>query len=123
MRIRIAAAVLSAVLVIAVPLAAPAGADSHAWRTTLHYEWNGSQHYGTTAMVLDRDGSFHLQQGGGGTWSMDRSAHRLVLRFSSGCRPAYTGDVQGMQARGTMQCRRGHGRGHWFIDRLRPDRG
>jgi predicted RNase H-like nuclease len=120
MRTRFAAAALSVVLVIAVPFAAPAGAASHGWRTTLHFKWSGYSHYGSTPMLLAADGTFVIQEGGGGRWHLDRATHRIVLRFHAGCDPIYTGTLHGMQARGTMACRRFHGR--WFIDRLRPVR-
>jgi predicted RNase H-like nuclease len=121
MRTRSVAAALSVALVLAVPLAAPVGAASHDWATTLHYKWSGYHRYGSTPMLLHADGTFVIREGGGGRWRIDRSAHRLVLRFDAGCDPVYTGTLHGMQARGTMVCRRFHGR--WFIDRLRPTKG
>ena len=120
MRTRLVVAALTALLVVAVQTAVPAGAQSHGWRTTLHYRWSGYHYYGSTPMVLRPDGTFSIREGGGGKWSLDRSTHRLVLRFASGCDPVYTGRLHGMQAEGTMRCRRFSGQ--WFIDRLRPKR-
>jgi hypothetical protein len=121
MRTRIVAAIVCAAFVVTVPLAASAGAGARDWRTTLHYKWQGFHNYGSTPMTLEGDGTFSIQEGGDGTWVMDRPGHSLVLTFTSGCAPVYTGALHGMEARGTMRCRRFTGK--WFIDRLRPARG
>jgi hypothetical protein len=118
MRRSIVAAVLAVALVTPVPLATPAVAVGHGWRTTLHYKWSGYHRYGKTAVIMRANGTFVLREGGHGTWRLNRSAHRLVLRMATGCDPVYRGTTHGMRAAGTMRC--GHYHGKWFIDRLRP---
>jgi hypothetical protein len=119
MRTRFAAAVvLCAALVLASPLAAPAEARGHAWRTTLHFKWQGYHRYGTTQLTLLPDGSLRTGGRDRGTWVLDHPSHRIFLRFDTGCAPVYRGHLRGKTAGGAMHCRR-YG-GVWYIDRLRP---
>ena len=75
----------------------------------LGFAW-GCGSYGYTGLQLNQNGTFNTQDGGTGSYTLDRTNGILTLNFSTGCLPVYTlNHISGGHLEGTMVCNTGSG--------------
>jgi hypothetical protein len=81
------------------------------WRGTFDWGCNGGA--GNALWYINPAGTFKDNYGTGGTWTMSGST--VLLKYSSGCKPTYTGTISSgrLNLSGSMRCTVGSASGCW----------